>query len=378
VRLDTYIRELIEKNNNISISRTYLERLLKQGGVILNGRVVKKKSYKVKESDFTNITFNDEVLRKLLEEYRGKVKKLAETEIWNDMVQLHNIAQVSVSELFSNKSLDRAVISEEFKKNIQYENDEFLIAYKKSGVLSHPGSEKGTALSLLEQFIIYLSCETSIPRAGLLHRLDKDTNGLLIFAKSMEAFNRIKKQFDSKSIIKFYLAVFRPLENVSGKMRNIISVLKENSDLVEPKFKALLKNETVNNKELFDYTFSLKSIELNGYIAIKRGTNYMCFDESKGRLSGNNYGKIRDASSIIYPLWLDKSTNKGYLAVQILTGRTHQIRAQLKYMGAPIIGDRIYGGESSANLLLTAFGVSFYDSKGERVYINLPQDKILL
>lgn len=176
-------------------------------------------------------------------------------------------------------------------------------------------------------------------RAGIVHRLDKETSGCLVIAKTPEAFLRIQEQFKDRIVHKTYLALAHGSVPVSGEVRATVGRLPW-------------------NRERFGV--------LPG-----------------GRESVTRYTTIR--SDIPYRSPLDrKGTPTEVMSLVQLhpeTGRTHQIRIHLKYIGHPIVGDFLYAGRKTSRrdrafvprVMLHAWKLSFlHPFSGERLEITSP------
>jgi 23S rRNA-/tRNA-specific pseudouridylate synthase len=137
-----------------------------------------------------------------------------------------------------------------------------------------------------------------IPRSGLVHRLDKDTQGLLLVGKNLESFNFLQDQFRSRSVVKKYLAVVDGIVDQEIHIENWQA--RSLSNPIEQKF------------------FWIES-DAFGY--------------SK---------EARHAESIITPLFVCAETNQTIIQIQIKTGRMHQIRIQCQALGFPLSNDKAY------------------------------------
>ena len=173
--------------------------------------------------------------------------------------------------------------------DIVYEDEDLLVINKPSGLVTHPGA--GHISDTLVNVLIYnnktLSTGFHPIRPGIVHRLDKDTSGLMLVAKNNEAHINLSKQFEEKSISRIYQAiVYKKLEKKSGK---IVSYLQRHPV----------------NRKIF------RSAEV-------------------GKLAITNYEVLKSVKD--YSL----------LKLKLETGRTHQIRVHLYEMGHPILGDKIY------------------------------------
>ncbi|MCX7918232.1 MAG: RluA family pseudouridine synthase [bacterium] len=189
--------------------------------------------------------------------------------------------------------------SEQIPLDIYYEDEQVIVINKPAGMVVHPaaGVKKGTLVNALLAHCKGLSGIGGIQRPGIVHRLDKGTSGLLMVAKTDFAHQILSAQLKERSITRKYLAL------VYGK--------------VEP-------NE--------------------GYIETKIGRHpknrkKMAVVTQGGRIAGTYYNVIQYFYS-------------GFTLVEckLTTGRTHQIRVHLSYVGHPIVGDTTYGSKKTRKL----------------------------
>ncbi|MBN1155949.1 RluA family pseudouridine synthase [candidate division KSB1 bacterium] len=176
--------------------------------------------------------------------------------------------------------------------DIVYEDDYLLVINKKAGMVVHPayGNVSNTMVNALLHHCVNLSGIGGVKRPGIVHRLDKDTSGLLVVAKDDETHLRLSQQFSSRTIEREYTAV------VWGNFR-------------------------------------LKSGKITSYIArSRRDRTRMVVSESRGKLAITRFKVMEE-----FPL-------TSLLAVKLETGRTHQIRVHLAAKGHPVFGDLQYGG----------------------------------
>jgi len=243
LRLDIFINR-----NYIELSRTKIQKLIVDGKILVDNLIVKP-SYLLKGSE--KIIIKDFIL---------------------DVDNFKNIKK-------ENLSLD-----------VLYEDDSIIVVNKESGVVVHPGigNVSGTLLNGLLYHFDNLSNMNSA-RPGIVHRLDKETSGLIIIAKDDFSHNKLSYQFSNREIKKVYRAI------VWGSIS--------------------------------------KQGEIKGYLT-RDHRNRTCFilNDSKGKYSYTKYNMILD-----YPPF-------SYVELYPLTGRTHQIRAHLKSIGHPILFDKDYGG----------------------------------
>ncbi|MGD9901194.1 MAG: RluA family pseudouridine synthase [Spirochaetales bacterium] len=181
---------------------------------------------------------------------------------------------------------------ENIKLDIIYEDDYLAVINKPQGMVVHPavGNRSGTLVNALLYHFKNLSDVNSNIRPGIVHRLDKDTSGLIVIAKNNEAHLSLAKQIKEKTATRLYLAI------CSG-------VIKE--------------DEGVINKNLDRSTADRKKIAVT--------------TDVKGRTAITEY-KV-----------LERFKGFTYVEFKLKTGRTHQIRVHSKYIGHPVLGDETYG-----------------------------------
>lgn len=186
-----------------------------------------------------------------------------------------------------------SLVAQDIPLSVLYEDSEILVLDKPPGLVVHPavGHRDGTLVNAL----LHRSKEWAGPadRPGLVHRLDKDTSGVLVIAKTERAMAVLGKAMKERSLEKEYLAV------VYGKS----PLRKGRIDLKIARDPADRKRMAVSKTEGRDSS-----------------TFYEILSESPGSLSGLSLLKCR-----------------------LITGRTHQIRVHLKAMNLPIVGDPVYG-----------------------------------
>ena len=205
----------------------------------------------------------------------------------NYRIRLDDVIEINTPEP---KELE--VLPEDIPLDIVYEDDEIVVINKKSGMVVHPanGNESGTLVNaLLYHCRGSLSGINGVIRPGIVHRIDKDTSGLLVVAKTDEAHVFLSSLLKDHGIKRVYHAI------LSGH-------LKDTSGTVN----APIARHPVDRKKM--------AVVKGGKEAI---THYTVLEE--------------------YPSFT-------YAKMELETGRTHQIRVHMSHIGHPIIGDTVYGG----------------------------------
>ena len=182
------------------------------------------------------------------------------------------------------------ILPENIRIDINYEDEDLLVIEKNTNIVSHPAEsvKKGTIANGLVHKFPELA---NLPRAGLIHRLDKDTSGLLIVAKHLKSFQLLTQAMQNRQITKNYIAY------VHGQ-------IMKNSTINKP-----ISRHKTNRKKM--------AVNIGGKEAI---TSYEVLENF------NFFTKLK---------------------INLLTGRTHQIRVHMNYIGYPIVGDQIYGLNSN-------------------------------
>lgn len=176
--------------------------------------------------------------------------------------------------------------------NVLYEDDDLIVINKPAGLVIHPGAgqREHTLVNALLHYFPKLSGIGGKERPGIVHRLDKETSGCLVVARTDEAHRGLSAQFASRSVEKIYLAL------VAGKLRKRSGVIEERIGR-HPKDR-------------------------------KR----MSVEAKRGRTAKTEYRLINSSEEI------------SLVECRLHSGRTHQIRVHLHHLGHPVLGDKIYGG----------------------------------
>ncbi len=182
------------------------------------------------------------------------------------------------------------VKGEDIPITVAYEDNDIIVIDKKAGMVTHPaiGNREGTLVNAL-LFLIDLPPSGDKDRPGIVHRLDKDTSGLLIVAKNIDSYESLIDQIKNRDVKRYY-------------------------------------------KVLVDGNFDEESGEIIAPIA--RDLN----DRQKMAVSVSGGKEAVTKFKVI-----DKFDKTSYLEASLLTGRTHQIRVHMNYIGHKVIGDSVYG-----------------------------------
>lgn len=227
----------------------------------------------------------------------GRDKVKVNGKVVNKHYRLAENDKITVESFEEDKSYT-AIEPQKINLKIVYEDDYLLVISKKSGVLTHPvpGFSKDTIVNALLYHYDKLSNLSGKDRAGIVHRLDKDTSGLLIIARDDNTHRLLSEKFKEREIIKTYTAL------VWG------SFSESKGEIILP-----IGRSRMDRKKMS--------------ISIDRGRDAVTRFEVK-----------------------EEFENSTLLDIHPETGRTHQIRVHLSYIGHPIIGDAIYGSAESKKM----------------------------
>ena len=211
--------------------------------------------------------------------------------------------------------------AEHIPLTVLYEDDDLIVIDKPAGMAAHPapGNETGTLVNaLLHHCAGSLSGIGGVARPGIVHRLDKDTSGVMVAAKSEAAHTALTNMFAAHDIERAYLAVTR------GAPRPLIGRIETNIGRSpnDRKKMAVMKDKHFRADHWSNDTTNGESAETAGKIAI---TNYRGI-ETFGRLDSTG---SQPAAALV--------------ECRLETGRTHQIRVHMAHIGAPVLGDQTYG-----------------------------------
>lgn len=271
IRLDKYLSEMID-----ILSREKIKLHIKDSKVSVNGKIILKPKYTISMGDTVNI-------------------------------------EVTKAEL--NKTLVPWV--EGAMPEIIYECEDYMIINKPSGLVVHPGigNTDRTLVNILIAQDIKLSHRDSM-RPGIVHRLDKNTSGIMIIAKNDKFHDYISDRFANSDIYKKYHLISE------GKYKNT-----------------------------------------KGIINVPIGR-----DQNNRKLMKATLENSKEAKSVFHVI--ESFKDNEYVEFQIHTGRTHQIRVHSKFYGAPVLNDLEYGNkvfDEEYGQYLHAIEISFNDKKGNKV-----------
>ncbi|MEK7600025.1 MAG: RluA family pseudouridine synthase [Patescibacteria group bacterium] len=267
-RLDQYV-----VRHNPSVSRSFAVRMIEDGDVVVNGEPQTKAGYKVRETDKIKIDFDE----------------------------------------------SKTIVFPEIELPIIYEDNDCVVINKPVGLLTH---SKG-AFNPEATVSTWLRSRMKAPegqRAGIVHRLDRATSGVMICAKTPEALSWLQKQFSQRKVKKSYYAV---VEGVMKQPEAIIDMPIERNPKKPQTFRVGSNGKSA----------------LTHYKVIKTSDRYSLLD------------------------------------LKPTTGRTHQLRVHLEHLGHPIVGDTFYGGSKAERLFLHAASLEITTPSRERKVFEVPIPK---
>lgn len=302
IRLDAVLTLLLP-----SFSRNFFQTAIKEGYIQVNDKLVAKPSFHVKHGDNIIITFAP---KRALE-------------------------PVTIEQTLKSKNLNVEVI---------YEHEHFLIIYKPANIMVHAPSERSSAVTLVDWLLVNYPTIKEVgynDRPGIVHRIDKDTSGLLIISRTAHAHAVFSKLFKNRQISKTYIAIVEGCPSVTGTIKLPIG----------------------------------RSPQGNKMAAFPEYAHSIAIDSKHPLFSKRSAPKVRHA--ITHYKVLEFFSSHALIEAQIETGRTHQIRVHFASIGHSIVGDPIYGKKSKyiKRQALHAYRLSFiFDEKQFEFTKEIPED----
>ncbi len=287
----------------------------------------------------------------------GKRAKKSDKVSIGDRVELEYIADVF-----------EKVEAEDLDLDVLYEDEDMLVINKAQGMVVHPGAGNthGTVVNALafrygQAFIDEMADECDVSRPGIVHRLDKDTSGVMVIALNARAHASLSEQFQNREIEKWYYAFCD-------------GIFPEHEGDIE----CLLARDR-NDRKLFAPVREQKEYIIQGGLTGKNAEaiiNEVYHDpkyraggmfgtRSEGKWSKSHYEVVRQLPQA------------ALVKVRIFTGRTHQIRVHMKYIGHPVIGDVLYNNRLSRfpgeSLMLHSAQLNIaHPTTGEMMHFEAP------
>ena len=263
----------------------------------------------------------------------GNVTVCGRSEPKKYAIKLGDVIEISIPECRESEALP-----ENIPLDIVYEDEYIIVINKPKGMVVHPapGNYTGTLVNaLLYHCRDSLSGIGGVMRPGIVHRIDKDTSGLLVVAKCDEAHTALSEEMKHHGIVREYRAL-------------VVGGFKDDSG-------------TVN------YPIGRHPVDRKKQAVLTSGDH-----------------TAREA--ITHYTVLERFGGISYLALELETGRTHQIRVHLSSIGIPVLGDQVYGGsrtniEGADRQMLHAWRISLpHPATGERMTFEapIPEDMCIL
>ncbi|MBR6689308.1 MAG: RluA family pseudouridine synthase [Clostridia bacterium] len=244
IRIDKYLNEI-----NEDYTRSFVQKMIEEGNVTVNGKTVKA-SYKLKKNDVIDI------------------EEIENTEL--------------------------EVEAEDIPLDIVYEDEDLIIVNKAKGMVVHPGNGNYTGTlvnALLFTHKDRLSAINGVVRPGIVHRIDKDTSGIIVVAKNDKAHKTLSSAFKVHNITRKYIAVVKGIVE-KDNIKIDLPIGRSATDRIK------MAVTEKNSREAITHIKVLKRFYESGYTLVE---------------------------------------------AKLETGRTHQIRVHMSYIGHPLLGDDTYG-----------------------------------
>lgn len=276
-RLDRILVELVSE-----FSRSYLQQLADDGAVLVNGVVVRKNAVKLRVTDRVAIT----------------------------------LRPTPQSQAFRPQAMDLEVV---------HQDAHLMVINKPPGLVVHPaaGHWSGTLLNGL--LALDAQC-AQLPRAGIVHRLDKDTSGLMVVARTRLAMDALVALIAARAVSRQYIAIGQRAWRGESERRVDEPIGRDVRQRLRMAVVDLLRSP---GKEAMTDFYLLQNSELSAQY-----------------LKGLEAQNTRKIDKIATP------EERGYCLLRCIlhTGRTHQIRVHAAHIGHPLVADSVYGGDNAAGL----------------------------
>ncbi|HUD05532.1 MAG TPA: RluA family pseudouridine synthase [Candidatus Saccharimonadales bacterium] len=265
-RIDAFVSSKVP-----NVSRSSMKKLSTSEQVVVNGKLAKS-SYRLKDGDIVDIT--------------------------DGLGEMPEYSEINIPNL--------------------YEDDNCVVINKPAGVLSH-SKGKFNPEPTVETWLLKYIQDIKGERAGIVHRLDRHTSGVMICAKNIATFKWLQKQFANRKVEKTYIAI--------------------------------VKGHLEHNKATIDMPIGRNPKKPSTFRA-----------DPSGKAAVTDYKVLKSSSKL------------DMLELKPKTGRTHQLRVHLKQVGHPIIGDFIYGKDIDSRMYLHAFklGLTLKDGSRHTFTADLP------
>lgn len=273
--------------------KSFIYKMLRKKNIVLNGK---------KAEGMERLSSGDEIKLFLADETIDKFKTSAKTEETSEKARVN-----------SKTVAKNTVRNNNFKLDVVYEDEDILVINKPVGVLSQKADRDD--VSLVEYIQDYLKQSGVIEKeradtfsAGICNRLDRNTSGLIVAGKSVKGLQWMNQLFRQRTLGKYYLCIVKGEINKSARIDGY-----------------LVKHHNHNNVTITDKEVPDSSRIITEYEPLQTG-----------KLGDNRYTLLK---------------------VHLVTGKSHQIRAHLKSIGHPIVGDAKYGHKDVYQIFRKEFGL---------------------
>jgi 23S rRNA pseudouridine1911/1915/1917 synthase len=270
MRLDLFLSRYFTRSaKRTGLSRAEIQRLIEEGQITRNGATVKA---------------------------RARVKL-------NDRIDIRSLPP-----------RDAELKSEALPLDIIYEDNDCIVINKAPGMVVHPaaGQRSGTLVNALLYHCPAMEGIGGVSRPGIVHRLDKDTSGVMIVAKNMATFHQLVRQFQSRTVRKEYLAL-------------VYGLIRPESGII--------------NRPIGRHRSDRK--RMSSLHAMKKTREAVTEWSVEERFLLSSVGKCGESGFTL-------------LRIRPRTGRTHQIRVHFADLGYPLVGDRVYGRRAKGRFQVPA------------------------